>query len=116
MNARIGILVAIVAIGAWTLARLVRPHPPPARVAAAPPEVLECHLRVGEELAFRLHGVTDSTTSAATQHLELGAVLHWRVLATRGTGWRVAAALDQPLRQVPRPQTIGGKFLPGQVD
>jgi hypothetical protein len=120
MKARIGIFVAIVAIGAWTLARLVRPHPPPARVAAAQPGVLECHLRVGEELAFRLRGVTDSTTGAATQHLELGAVLHWRVLATRGTGWRVAAVLDQVTLDrrpdAPAPELVAGLAAPFRID
>lgn len=94
MKVRTGILLGVVALGFWGLALLRRAHRP-SRPTQADAEVLECHLHPGEDLGFRLRSVTDTGAGETTQHLELNAVLHWHVLATRGTGWLVAAALDE---------------------
>ncbi len=95
MKLHVGLLLGLTALGLGSRA------PPPTAVpaphteaASASAQILECRLHVGQELAFHLHGVTDSIAAATAQHLDLSAVLHWRVLATRDAGWLVAAALD----------------------
>jgi HEAT repeat protein len=93
MKVRTGFLLGVVALGFWGLVLLRRSHRP-SHPTEANAELLECRLHPGEDLPFRLHSITDTGAGDATQHLELEAVLHWRVLASRGTGWLVAAALD----------------------
>jgi len=106
VKVRTGILLGLAALGFWGLVLLRRSHRRPP-VAQAAPEILECRLQAGDELAFRLHDVTDSVAAATSQHRELGAVLHWRVLARRGAGWLVAAALDElTLEQRPPPTPL----------
>jgi hypothetical protein len=108
MKLRIGLLLGLVALALWGRAAL-RPRPAqPVLHAAAPaePPLLACRLHVGEELAFRLHALSDSLAAATPRHLDLAAVLHWRVLGARASRWLVAAALDElSLERRPEPPT-----------
>lgn len=91
--------------GAWLLSRGGAPAPAP-----SPPPLLACRFQPGDALAFRLHATSDSGAGAGGQHLEVHAVMHWRVLAARGTGWRVAVALDDvTLEEQPEPALPGAQ-------
>lgn len=92
VRARLWVLLGLGALGlaGWALRRHLALSP---LAGPSPPERIECHLRPGEEFAFRLQAVTVSTGAAAPQ-VALGGVLHWRVLESHGAGWLVAAALD----------------------
>jgi hypothetical protein len=99
----LGLALGGTALGLGGLRLLHRPQPAApeapsmATAEARPPsaKILDCRLQAGDELAFRVHAVTDSVAGATGHHLELQAVMHWNVLQSRGTGWLVGVALDQ---------------------
>ena len=75
---------------------------------------LACRLRIGDQLAFDVHSVSTMGGNAAGPGVDLAAVMHWRVVAARGTGWLVAAALDAVRLQSPggvRSEDLAEPFL-----
>ena len=116
-KARTGVLLGVVALAFWGLVLLWRAHRPSlrsSRPTEAGAEFLACRLHPGEDLPFRLHSITDTGAGDARQRLELEGVLHWHVLASRGTGWLVAAALDElAVDQRPVPQSPAQRPVPG---
>jgi len=100
MKRSLGVLAVLLggaALGLGARALLRRPQPAAPQSEGRAPEarLLDCRLHPGDELAFRVQAVTDTVAGAASRHLKLDAVMHWNVLRGQGTGWLVAAALDQ---------------------
>ena len=104
----VAVLLGGAALGLGGRALLRPPHPPTVQTAGPAPEakILDCRLRAGDQLAFRVHAVTDSVAGTARHHLNLDAVMHWNVVQGRGAGWLVGAALDEvTLEQHPETPT-----------
>jgi len=104
----LAVLLGGAALGLGGRALLRRPHPAaPAPEGPVPQaKILDCYLRAGEALAFRVHALTDTVAGNADHHLKLDAVMHWNVVQGRGAGWLVGAALDEvALEQSPETPT-----------
>jgi hypothetical protein len=97
-------LAVTVTVGAGALGLLLwgwSARSRPDRPAVVTPDSLACRMGIGDQLALDLHSVSTMSGNAAAPGVDLAAVMHWRVVAARGTGWLVAAALDEVKLQSP---------------
>jgi hypothetical protein len=99
-------LALTLTVGAGALGLLLwgwsaRSRPGPPAVGVATTDSLACRMRIGDQLAFDLHSVSTMSGNPAGPGVDLAALMHWRVVAARGTGWLVAAALDEVRLQSP---------------
>jgi len=87
----VAITVALGTVGAFYVMRSPT-HTPSAK--AAVPKTLGCRLAVGDTLGFKLHTSSSASGVTAQGTLTLDAMMWWKVLEAKGSGWVVAGSLQ----------------------